>query len=521
METTDSYQASEPTHGRPRRLAALELVFVDHSYHTVTGSSRFFRTILDDAFDVVDLHCDDWRGGRRVTARDVDAVGADIAVFWQALPSPIDLFRLAPHAGLGPDVRRRRPPPAAFWRVLAEANPHIVSFCHALSRIAARYGLPFTEYRYYPDPSDLPQVERRDGRLASLLWDRGDIGIDQLSRLVPPSGGRGDMPEARHGPGTATDAPGPVTRRRIGSARSRGPCPRDEHLRLLAASDVFLAPRRAGGNRAQRPRGHGDGAGRSRPRPAGHERVHRARRDRLPVRPDAPADARPPRRARGGRASASERGRRTHAVGRVQGRDPERRPRRRAHGCPPTRHESPSRRGPGRNGGGEGCPCRPGSRSLITESGSRTPALTSRRRHFMRSRQATPRAAAAMSGSSSLLPVDVEVLRLEQSRRLRRSPAGWLVGEVRASAADGANSSTTARPSPRRRPGASRGRGTGRRARSAAGAHPASGPGEAREGPGGSRSVRCSRFEQRPARRACVLSMPTCSSVETHATQSK
>ena len=147
-------------------------MFVDHSYHVVSGSTGFFKAMLSDEFDIIDLHCHDWRGGKRVSARDVDAVGADIAVFFQALPSPVDLFRLTTPAVWVPMYDSVARHPRMFWRVLSQSNISIISFCDALSRIVGEHGLRFADYTYYPDPSGLPRPSGTGDRLRVFLWDR-------------------------------------------------------------------------------------------------------------------------------------------------------------------------------------------------------------------------------------------------------------------------------------------------------------------------------------------------------------
>ncbi len=229
------------------RAARPKLVFVDHSYHVVTGSSRFFRKMLSEVFDIVELHCDDWRGDRRVSAQDVDATGADVVLFWQALPSPIDLFNLATPAVWVPmydSVARR---PRAFWRVLSQSNIRIISFCHALSRIATQHGIRFAGYSYYPDPSDLPRLSGEGDGLRVFLWDRGDVGIDQIRQLVRPQDVQWMVLRLAADPGLRSRWPSSddILKYRIRSIP--GPLPRDEHLRLLATCNVFLAPRRLEG----------------------------------------------------------------------------------------------------------------------------------------------------------------------------------------------------------------------------------------------------------------------------------
>jgi Glycosyl transferases group 1 len=229
------------------RTARPRLVFVDHSYHVETGSSRFFRTVLSEVFDIVQLHCEDWRGGRRVSAREVDAMGADVVVFWQALPSPIDLFNLTTPAVWAPMYDSVARHPRMFWRVLSQSDIFIVSFCHALSRIAARHGMRFAEYTYYPQPSDLPRLCVDGDGLQVFLWDRGEVGIDQLRRLVRPQDVKRTVLRLATDPGLRPTRPCSDDVERYGIQLVAGHLPRDEHLRLLASCNVFLAPRRLEG----------------------------------------------------------------------------------------------------------------------------------------------------------------------------------------------------------------------------------------------------------------------------------
>lgn len=220
------------------------VAFVDHSYHKVTASSRFFIDMLREAHDVVELESDAWRGAAPITARDVDVVGADVAVFWQALPWPSELLKLRTPAIWVPmyDTAARRSG-RLFWRVLRQRNVRIVSFCRALSRLATRHGVPATDCTYYPDPFALGEA-RCDGRdLRVFLWDRGEVGFGRLKTLLGDQKVAETIVRLAPDPGLRASRPSLADLSGYRVRLITGPLSREEHLRLLAGCNVFVAPR--------------------------------------------------------------------------------------------------------------------------------------------------------------------------------------------------------------------------------------------------------------------------------------
>src|SRR5450759_314321 len=224
--------------GRPR------VVFVDHSFHKVTLSSRFFSDILEEAAHVVALECEGWRSGATASAGEVDSVQADVAVFWQTLPDPIELLKLRTPAVWVPMYDSAVHSPGLFWDVLAHTGVSILSFCRALSRTARRHGIPVIDYTYYPDPSTFPPMEAPQEGVRVFFWDRGYIGFDQLRAVIDPRLVERTVVRRAPSPGLR---PSRVTARDVEDYKIRliaGPLPQREHLELVASCNVFFAPRR-------------------------------------------------------------------------------------------------------------------------------------------------------------------------------------------------------------------------------------------------------------------------------------
>lgn len=224
--------------------ARSRVAFVDHPYHRVTKSSRFFADALSQTHEVVELDSGARSGGTPISAREVDAVAADAAVFWQTLPWPTELLKLQTPAIWVPmyDTAARKAGPL-LWRVLRERNVRIVAFCRALSRTAARYGISAIDGTYYPDPSAFGEMRRDSGGLRVFLWDRGEVGVRRLKSLLGDQEVEETILRLAPDPGLRVTHPSSSDLARYRIRVIAGPLSRDEHLRLLARCSVFVAPR--------------------------------------------------------------------------------------------------------------------------------------------------------------------------------------------------------------------------------------------------------------------------------------
>lgn len=199
---------------------------------------------LRDAHEVVELESGAWKGAAPITAREVDAVGADAVVFWQALPWPSELLRLRTPAVWVPmyDTAARRASPL-LWRLLAERNAKIVSFCRALSSTAAGHGVTVIDCTYYPDPTDTGVTRCEGADLRVFLWDRGEVGFERLKALLGDQDVTETILRLSPDPGLRACRPSSADLARYRVRLLTGPLPREEHLHLLATCNVFIAPR--------------------------------------------------------------------------------------------------------------------------------------------------------------------------------------------------------------------------------------------------------------------------------------
>jgi hypothetical protein len=220
------------------------VALVDHSYHRITGSSRFFRDVLTGACDVVDVDLEQWRGGTQLTAAVVDALEVDVAVFFQVLPPLRDLLRLRTPAVWVPmyDTAARRS--GAFWRVLAAGGLRVVSFSRALSRRARSHGADVWDFTYYPDPSRFRAAAPQGAAGPRvLLWDRGEVDFGTLRALLDDQPVEHIIVRTHADPGLHSTPPSTEDRERYNVRLVEGELGRERHLDLLSDCTVFLAPR--------------------------------------------------------------------------------------------------------------------------------------------------------------------------------------------------------------------------------------------------------------------------------------
>ncbi len=221
----------------------MRIAFLGHSYHGVTGSSRFIQAILRGLGTVEVFEDASWQGGAAVDVGAVLAGGFDAIHVWQME---------APLAAL---VAARRDVPitwypmhdsarhlgAEFWGRVAP-GARIIAFCRAVHEDAVRRGLDSAWFQYFPDPAGVAPVMAGDG---VFCWPRREeFGWPLLKRLLPVGfSGRvhlHDHPD----PGSAPPVmPGAAEIAAHGITRSSWFEDRGALDRLLGAFRVYVAPR--------------------------------------------------------------------------------------------------------------------------------------------------------------------------------------------------------------------------------------------------------------------------------------
>jgi hypothetical protein len=146
-------------------------LFIDHSYHAKTNSSKWFIDLLRKHSSSLDILWDEsWNDGPSVSAKDILAGNYDRIFVWQmeeaakaiAAKIPDRLIFVPMYDGCHdiPDDR---------WEPFR--NVRILNFCWDLHARLRRLGLPSLHTQYFPNPDEFRVVEDFTS-LQGFLWLR-------------------------------------------------------------------------------------------------------------------------------------------------------------------------------------------------------------------------------------------------------------------------------------------------------------------------------------------------------------
>ena len=212
------------------------ILLVDHECHRTTKSFDFFAALLRRAFDVEVFY---YGKHYRVRIPREMFVWADVIVYLEFLPSRFRIAEPGKRCVFVP-MYDNEWGSRWQWRRIAASGMAVISFCGRVTEHARRCGLKrILDVRFALPPRPAPG----DPRVA-VLWDRGEVGPDQLRRLFAP----GDMEKVilvrRPSPGQVFPPIPEDFRKFCHVELHEGDfLPDDEYHALLAEPGVYVAPR--------------------------------------------------------------------------------------------------------------------------------------------------------------------------------------------------------------------------------------------------------------------------------------
>lgn len=148
----------------------MKVAFVGHSYHRVTGSSRFFLDLLASGHQVTTFWDDSWHQGGELDVTPIVSGTFDAVVVWQCEKVAARLAGAGlPNVTFFPMYDSSHAFPDAFWAGLKRIK--VVCFSSTLHERLQRLGLRSRYLQYFPDPGGLPPVDHATG-LIGYFWQR-------------------------------------------------------------------------------------------------------------------------------------------------------------------------------------------------------------------------------------------------------------------------------------------------------------------------------------------------------------
>lgn len=221
-----------------------KLLFVGHSFHLKTGSSRFLLDLLAPHFAVRTVWDDSWQaGGAPLSADQLNRHEADLILFWQTLPKRAVLRRLRCRRLFWAPMRdgiRLAPGP---WRRLKPSGLRLISFCREAHDYCSAAGLESQAVQYWPAPlDDAPAIVEEPLRL--FFWmRRGTPGWPTLKALLGDHRPERIVLRTVADPGETLVLPTEAERAEYRIEQVPDWLEKADYLRLLGGCNAFMAPR--------------------------------------------------------------------------------------------------------------------------------------------------------------------------------------------------------------------------------------------------------------------------------------
>jgi glycosyltransferase involved in cell wall biosynthesis len=221
-----------------------KLLFVDHSFHEKTASSRFLINILREDFDVDIFWDDSWRGGRGPSLDLIN--GYKYVVFLQVLLPLYKLRKVRTNIVWVPMYDGVNLS-SWYWKALSHMPLHVLSFSGKIDQRCKMFGISVLSLRYYLSPS--PQKEKATySGLNIFFWYRGSVTFPDVKALIDPR----DVHRFIYRSGSdqffrEEEISVEDIRKYKLEKVPRFSADPDEYFRLLEDADVFVAPRKKEG----------------------------------------------------------------------------------------------------------------------------------------------------------------------------------------------------------------------------------------------------------------------------------
>lgn len=215
----------------PRRI-----LLVDHECHRTTKSFDFFAALLRRSFEVEIFY---YERHYRVRIPKDKLAWADVIVYLEFLPSRFRIAEPGKRCVFVP-MYDNEWDSNWQWRRIADSGMAVVSFCGRITEHARKCGVQnLLDVRFALPPSPDPGNPR-----VAVLWDRGQVGIDQVRKLFAP----GDLDKlivVRRPGGRKEPEPIPdEVREAYHVELHEGDyLPDEEYRALLAEPGIYIAPR--------------------------------------------------------------------------------------------------------------------------------------------------------------------------------------------------------------------------------------------------------------------------------------
>lgn len=221
------------------------LAFIDHSFHKKTRSTYFLRDVLAKDFELLNIWDESWQHNKGISAEEINRIDCEYVLFFQILPTINELKKINHKIIWAPMYDPCFLYGNAIWLELSALPIKIISFSKSLSKKLKKYKLDVLEVQYYFNPSDFKfkKLKNNNSSISIFFWQRGSVKFKKIKKLLTglkinqmtiknsPDPGFGELQLSKE------------EIRRYNITIVKGHVSKEEYLKMVEGSDVFIAPR--------------------------------------------------------------------------------------------------------------------------------------------------------------------------------------------------------------------------------------------------------------------------------------
>ncbi len=159
-----------------------KIAYIDHSFHKKTQSTDFFRDILRKEFILEDFWDDSWKGGRAVTATEINEFNPDVVIYFQSIGKVSEIKKIKSKNIIWVPMEDGYFRKKIEWLNYKKLNLKILCFSKAVFQKASNLGFDALYVQYFIEPKNEPKDL---SVLRVYFWQRSkNIVWDTVKKLI-------------------------------------------------------------------------------------------------------------------------------------------------------------------------------------------------------------------------------------------------------------------------------------------------------------------------------------------------
>jgi glycosyltransferase involved in cell wall biosynthesis len=220
-----------------------KLAYIDHSFHQKTKSGDFYRRILEKKFEVGVFWDDSWRGGKSVSATEINAFAPDIVVYIQTIGKISEIKKINAKNIIWAPMEDAFFRTKAEWLRYKKLRLKVLCFSKRIFEKVSPWGFDVLPVQYFIKPE---QQKRDFSQPKVYFWQRnGSVTWSTVKKLLGEQ--RIERLFFRNIPDPfmmAMPVPSLRDREKYNIEISDTWLERSEMERILSEFNVFIAPRK-------------------------------------------------------------------------------------------------------------------------------------------------------------------------------------------------------------------------------------------------------------------------------------